>query len=151
METENVKKGRVHQGVNVSKLRRYEGLKQFDLAEKMGVTQQFVSKLEKQPVIGKEYMDKISDALKVTPEVIENMEETPVSVVIENNNYEFENGSNNTGVGVGYVSEINDSKVIHPIEKLLELTKDNASLYERMMANEKEKAALLEKLLNEKK
>lgn len=151
METENVKKGRVHQGVNVSKLRRYEGLKQFDLAEKIGVTQQFVSKLERQPVIGKEYMDKISDALKVTPEVIENMEETPVSVVIENNNYEFENGSNNTGVGAGYVSEINDNKVIHPIEKLLELTKDNASLYERMMANEKEKAALLEKLLNEKK
>lgn len=147
METENVKKGRVHQGVNVSKLRRYEGLKQFDLAEKIGVTQQFVSKLERQPVIGKEYMDKISDALKVTPEVIENMEETPASVVIENNT--FENGSGSTNIG--YASEYNDSKVIHPIEKLLELTKDNASLYERMMANEKEKAALLEKLLNEKK
>lgn len=79
------------------------------------------------------------------------MEETPVSVVIENNNYEFESGSNNNGIGVGYVSEINDNKEIHPVEKLLELSKENASLYERMMANEKEKVALLEKLLGEKK
>ena len=46
---------------------------------------------------------------------------------------------------------MNDNKVIHPVEQILELTKENASLYERMMANEKEKVALLEKLLNEKK
>lgn len=152
METEKVKDSRVHQGVNVSKLRRYVGLKQYDLADKMGVTQQFVSKLERQPVIGREYMDKIADILKVTPEVIENMEETPVSVVIENNTFDFESGSNNNGqVAAGYINELNDNKVIQPIEKLLELTKENASLYERMMANEKEKVALLEKLLNEKK
>lgn len=147
METENEKKTRVHQGSNVSKLRRYEGVKQFDLADKIGVTQQFLSKLERQPVIAKEYMERIADALKVAPEVIENMEETPVSVVVENNT--FENGSGSTNIG--YSSEYNDSKVIHPIEKLLELTKENASLYERMVANEKEKAALLEKLLKERK
>lgn len=151
METENEKKTIVHQGENVRKLRGYEGMKQFDLADKMGVTQQFVSKLERQPVIAREYMERIADALKVAPEVIENMEETPVSVVIENNTYDFESGSNNNGVGSGYISEVNDNKVLHPIEKLLELTKENASLYERMMANEKEKAALLEKLLKEKK
>lgn len=147
METENEKKTIVHQGENVRKLRGYEGMKQFDLADKMGVTQQFVSKLERQPVIAREYMERIADALKVAPEVIENMEETPVSVVVENNT--FENGSGSTNIG--YSSEYNDSKVIHPIEKLLELTKENASLYERMVANEKDKAALLEKLLNEKK
>lgn len=152
METENEKKTKVHQGENVRKLRGYEGMKQFDLADKMGVTQQFVSKLERQPVIAREYMERIADALKVAPEVIENMEETPVSVVVENNTYDFESGSNNNGqLGTGYISELNDNKVLHPIEKLLELTKENASLYERMMANEKEKAELLEKLLNEKK
>lgn len=152
METENEKKLRVHQGMNVRKLRGYEGVKQFDLADKMGVTQQFVSKLERQPVIAKEYMERIADVLKVTPEVIENMEEAPATVVIENNTYDFESGSNNNGQFVtGYISEVNDNKVLHPIEKLLELTKENASLYERMMANEKEKAELLEKLLKEKK
>lgn len=92
-------------------------------------------------------MEKIAAILKVTPEIIENMEETPISIVVENNN--FENGSNNNGIG--YNSEVNDNKIIHPLEQLIELTKENASLYERMIANEKEKAALLEKLLNEKK
>ena len=131
METENVKDSRVHQGANVGKIRRYEGMKQITLANELGVSQQFVSQLEQQKVIGKDYMEKIASILKVAPEVIENMEETQISVVNEN--------------------EVNDNRIIHPVEKIIELTKENASLYERMMANEKEKVALLEKLLNEKK
>ena len=141
METENVKDSRVHQGANVGKIRRYEGMKQITLANELGVSQQ--------KVIGKDYMEKIASILKVAPEVIENMEETPISVVIENNN--FENGSNNSGIGYVNENEVNDNRIIHPVEKIIELTKENASLYERMMANEKEKVALLEKLLNEKK
>ena len=149
METENVKDSRVHQGANVGKIRRYEGMKQITLANELGVSQQFVSQLEQQKVIGKDYMEKIASILKVAPEVIENMEETPISVVIENNN--FENGSNNSGIGYVNENEVNDNRIIHPVEKIIELNKENASLYERMMANEKEKVALLEKLLNEKK
>ena len=149
METENVKDSRVHQGANVGKIRRYEGMKQITLANELGVSQQFVSQLEQQKVIGKDYMEKIASILKVAPEVIENMEETPISVVIENNN--FENGSNNSGIGYVNENEVKDNRIIHPVEKIIELTKENASLYERMMANEKEKVALLEKLLNEKK
>lgn len=147
MNTENVKDSNVHQGANVRRIRRYEGIKQDTLANELGVNQQCISRLEQQPVIKKEYMEKIAAILKVTPEIIENMEETPISIVVENNN--FENGSNNNGIG--YNSEVNDNKIIHPLEQLIELTKENASLYERMIANEKEKAALLEKLLNEKK
>ena len=137
METENVKDSRVHQGANVGKIRRYEGMKQITLANELGVSQQFVSQLEQQKVIGKDYMEKIASILKVAPEVI------------ENNN--FENGSNNSGIGYVNENEVNDNRIIHPVEKIIELTKENASLYERMMANEKEKVALLEKLLNEKK
>lgn len=147
MNTENVKDSNVHQGANVRRIRRYEGMKQDTLANELGVNQQCISRLEQQPVIKKEYMEKIAAILKVTPEIIENMEETPISIVVENNN--FENGSNNNGIG--YNSEVNDNKIIHPLEQLIELTKENASLYERMIAKEKEKAALLEKLLNEKK
>jgi len=142
MNTENVKDSNVHQGANVRRIRRYEGMKQETLANELGVNQQCISRLEQQPVIKKEYMDKIAAILKVTPEVIENMEETPISVVFENN--KFEDGS------IGYIGEVNELNQ-HPVEKILELTKENASLYERMMANEKEKVALLEKLLNEKK
>lgn len=147
MEIENVKDKNVHQGLNVSKIRRYEDVKQEELAEKLGVTQQFISLLEQQREIGRDYLVKIAAILKVAPEVIENMEESPISVVIENNN--FEDGSNNTGIG--YVNEVNDNKIIHPVEKIIELAKESTSLYERMLANEKEKVALLEKLLNEKK
>ena len=142
MNTENVKDRNVHQGTNVRRIRQYEGMKQETLANELGVNQQCISRLEQQPVIKKEYMEKIAAILKVTPEIIENMEETPISVVIENNN--FENG------GIGYIGEVNELNQ-HPLEKIIELTKENTSLYERMLANEKEKAALLEKLLNEKK
>ena len=142
MNTENVKDSNVHQGANVRRIRRYEGMKQDTLANELGVNQQCISRLEQQPVIKKEYMEKIAAILKVTPEIIENMEETPISVVIENNN--FENG------GIGYIGEVNELNQ-HPLEKIIELTKEITSLYERMLANEKEKAALLEKLLNEKK
>lgn len=151
METGNVKGSRVHQGANVSKIRRYEGMKQLALAEELGVSQQFVSQLEQQREIGRDYLEKIASILKMAPEVIENMEDAPISVVIENNNYDFESGSNNNGIGVGYLCEMNDNKEIHPVEKIIELSKENASLYERMLANEKEKVTLLEKLLNEKK
>ena len=121
METENVKDSRVHQGANVGKIRRYEGMKQITLANELGVSQQFVSQLEQQKVIGKDYMEKIASILKVAPEVIENMEETPISVVIENNN--FENGSNNSGIGYVNENEVNDNRIIHPVEKIIELTK----------------------------
>ena len=151
METEKINDTRVHQGANVSKIRRYEGVKQETLAEKLGVTQQLVSWLEQQREIGKDYLVKIAAILNVAPEVIENMEETPVSVVIENNNVDFESGSSNNGVGVGYFPNFNDNKTIHPVEKIIELSKENTTLYERMLANEKEKVALLEKLLTEKK
>ena len=150
METEKINNTRVHQGANVSKIRRYEGVKQETLAEKLGVTQQLVSWLEQQREIGKDYLVKIAAILNVAPEIIENMEEAPVSVVIENNNFEYENGSISSN-NIGYSTEFNDNKTIHPVEKIIELTKENTSLYERMLANEKEKVTLLEKLLNEKK
>ena len=79
-------------------------------------------------------MDKIAAILKVTPEVIENMEEAPISVIFENN--KFESGSNNNAIGCNN-GEINDNRQIHPVEQILELTK--------------QKVALLEKLVNEKK
>lgn len=142
METENVEDKRVHQGANVSRIRKIVGMKQNVLAKELGVSQQFLSRLERQREIGKDYLEKIAAILKVTPEIIENMEESPVSVVIENNN--FENG------GIGYIGEVNELNQ-HPVEKIIELAKESTSLYERMLANEKEKVALLEKLLNEKK
>ena len=51
---------------------------------------------------------------------------------------------------VGMVENQRDNIVNHPVDQQMALNKEQASLYERMLAIEKEKNALLEKLLKEK-
>ena len=72
------------------------------------------------------------------------MEENPTSIVIENNT--FQSGSSNVGI----VENQRDNIVNHPVDQLMVLSKEQASLYERMLTIEKEKNALLEMLLKEK-
>lgn len=76
---------------------------------------------------------------------IQNLEENPTSIVIENNT--FQSGSSNVGV---VEQDHNIENQIHPVDQLMALNKEKSSLYERMLAIEKEKNALLEKLLKEK-
>ncbi|WP_195434927.1 hypothetical protein [Parabacteroides merdae] len=64
--------------------------------------------------------------------------------VIESNT--FQTGSSN----VGMVENQRDNIVNHPVDQQMALNKEHASLYERMLAIEKEKNALLEELLKEK-
>jgi hypothetical protein len=64
--------------------------------------------------------------------------------MIESNT--FQTGSSN----VGMVENQRDNIVNHPVDQQMALNKEQASLYERMLAIEKEKNALLEKLLKEK-
>ena len=64
--------------------------------------------------------------------------------MIESNT--FQTGSSN----VGMVENQRDNIVNHPVDQLMALNKEQASLYERMLTIEKEKNALLEKLLKEK-
>lgn len=145
MKAENTKRKNVHQGDNVRKFRQIMGLKQGVLAEKLGTTQQIVSLIEKKKVIEKETLIRIADILNVSPQLIEELEDSPISIVVENNN--FQSGSLNSGIGC---YEYNDSSTVHPLDKIIELSKENASLYERMMVIEKEKVALLENMLKEK-
>lgn len=64
--------------------------------------------------------------------------------MIESNT--FQTGSSN----VGMVENQRDNVVNHPVDQQMALNKEQASLYERMLAIEKEKNALLEELLKEK-
>ena len=86
--------------------------------------------------------------LNVPCALIENMEGNPLSVVIENNT--FESGSSNQ-LATNPENSMDNNQHIYPFDKIMELNKETANLYERMLAIEKEKSALLEKLLNEKK
>ena len=133
METENIKTRNVHQGANVRKLRRLVGMKQ-----------QAVSRLEQKKVLDEDTLFKVANILHVAPEIIQKLEENPTSIVIENNT--FQSGSSNVGI----VENQRDNIVNHPVDQLMVLSKEQASLYERMLTIEKEKNALLEMLLKEK-
>lgn len=144
METEDIKTGNVHQGANVRKFRQLIGMKQEVLADLLGINQQSVSRIEQKRVIEEDLLVKIANILHISPEIIQKLEENPTSIVIENNT--FQTGSSNVGV----IEQQRDNIVNHPVDQLMELNKEQASLYERMLALEKEKNALLEKLLKEK-
>ena len=144
METENIKTKNVHQGANVRKLRQLVGMKQTTFGEMLGMNQQSVSRLEQKRVLEEDTLFKVANILHVAPDIIRNLEENPTSIVIENNT--FQTGSSKVGV----VENQRDNIVNHPVDQLMALNKEQASLYERMLTIEKEKNALLEKLLKEK-
>ena len=145
METENIKTKNVHQGANVRKLRQLVGMKQTTFGEMLGMNQQSVSRLEQKRVLEEDTLFKVANILHVAPDIIRNLEENPTSIVIENNT--FQTGSSNVGV---VEQDQNIENQIHPVNQLMALNKEQASLYERMLTIEKEKNALLEKLLKEK-
>lgn len=144
METEDIKTRNVHQGANVRKLRQLVGMKQTTFGDLMGMNQQAVSRLEQKKVLDEDTLFKVANILHVAPEIIRKLEENPTSIVIENNT--FQSGSSNVGV----VENQRDNIVNHPVDQLMVLSKEQASLYERMLTIEKEKNALLETLLKEK-
>lgn len=145
-EAEDFKTRYVDQGANIRTLRQILGLKQETVAKGMGMTQQALSRLEQSPVIKEPTLTKIAEILNVSPKIIQEMENHPTSIVIENNT--FQPGSSNTGI---VERDNNDNRTIHPMEKVIELSKENASLFERLLAIEKEKITYLEQLLKEKK
>ena len=115
------------------------------LADMMGITQARVSNYEQKKVLEDEVIEKFTKALNVTPELIRELEEDPVTFIIENNT--FAEGS------VGNIASTNENfgNTYNPIEQILELNNEKTALYERMLELEKEKNALLETLLMDKK
>lgn len=148
-ETEEKTGKNVHQGANVRRLRNIMGVKQSSLAEMLGTTQQKVSRIESQRVIEKDTLLQIANILNVSPKTIEELDENPLSIVIENNNFETGYGSiSNTAIIQN--DQNNENTINNPLDKIMELNKQTTDLFERMLAVEKEKSALLEQLLKKK-
>ncbi|RKS03583.1 helix-turn-helix domain-containing protein [Flavobacterium sp. 102] len=118
-----------HIGRNISRIRELRGMKQEALAIAIGVSQQTISNIEGSEEIEDSMLEKLSSALKVSPEGIKQFSEETVFNII--NNTFTDNSSNNNN----YLCSIN------PLDKILEL-------YERLLKAEKEKIDYLEKLLN---
>lgn len=142
-EAEHKIPGNVNQGANVRKLRQIMGMKQETLAEMLQTTQRVISRIEQRKVIADDTLEKIANALNVSPKIIQELEENPFSLIIENNTFKDGSYMGNGGM-------IENNQQIHPLDKIVEMNKETTALYERMLTVEKEKTALLEQLLREK-
>lgn len=142
-EAEHKIPGNVNQGANVRKLRQIMGMKQETLAEMLQTTQRVISRIEQRKVIADDTLEKIANALNVSPKIIQELEENPLSLIIENNTFKDGSYMGNGGM-------IENNQQIHSLDKIVEMNKETTALYERMLTIEKEKTALLEQLLRKK-
>lgn len=127
-----------HIGRNISRIRELRDMKQDALAIAMGVSQQTISNIEGSETVDEDKLKAIAEVLGVPAEVIKNFSEEAVFNIIGNT---YHNDS---------ASIKNNNCTFNPLDKLLEAFDKNEKLYERLVEAEKEKVALLEKLLSEK-
>ncbi len=144
METQEKTAKNTHHGHAIKRYRHTLGIKQEALATDMGISQALVSFYEQKKVIDDDMINNFAKALNVTPALIKELEEDPVTFIIENNTIE------KGGIaGIYNVGSIHNNP--DPVDRIIELANEKTALYERMLELEKEKNALLEKLLKERK
>ena len=137
METEEKTLKNTHHGHAVKRIRHTLGIKQDALAADVGISQTMISRYEQKKVIEDDMIEKFAKALNISPEFIKEMEEDPVTIIIENSNIE-----NNTGAAGYYIAGDNINN--NPIEKI-------AELFGKLLQAEQKKIELLERLLKDRK
>lgn len=148
MDTQEKTAKNTHHGHAIKRYRHTLGIKQDALAADMGISQALVSFYEQKKEIEDDMIDKFAGALNIAPELIKELEEDPVTIIIENNT--IEKG--------GIIAQIAENNTTHnnpdPTDRIIELANEKTALYERMLELErnmlkleKEKNTLLEKLL----
>lgn len=148
METQERTSKNTHHGHAIKRFRHTLGIKQEVLAAELGISQTLVSNYEQKSVIEDDMIEKFANALNISPKLIKELEEDPVTVIIENNTFEKGNMGN---ISTYYnIENLENTNTYNPIEQIMELCKEKENLYERMLELEKEKNALLEKLLKNK-
>lgn len=130
---------KVHQGRAVKRIREILQVKQETLASELGISQQSVSLLETKETIDPETLEQIAKTLKVPVEAIKNFNEEAAIYNIQNN---YDNANPNYS--------FNNYCTFNPLEKYVETVEKNEKLYEALLKSEREKNALLEKMLGEK-
>ena len=127
-----------HIGRNISRIRELKDMKQEALAYALGLSQQTISAIENSETVEEERLIEIAKVLEVSVEAIKNFSEEAVFNIIGNT---YHNDAS---------SIKNNNCTFNPLDKLLESIEQNTKLYERLLQSEKDKSALLEKLLNQK-
>lgn len=141
----------LHLGKKISRLRELRGMKQETLAEQLGISQQAVSKIEQSQHVEDATLERIGKALGLSSEAIRNFDEEKAIYNIQNN-YEGSHTSN------APYSQYNAHCTFNPLDEYRNevqenkrLVEENKKLYEALLKVEREKVALLERLLNERK
>lgn len=127
-----------HVGRNLQRIRVYLGMKQEALASDLGVSQQEISKTEKQDEIEDGLLTKIAEVLGISTDVIKDFD---VEKAICNiNNYKDATISPGATATV-YAAH---TQQINPLEKVVEL-------YERLLKSEQEKIEILRECIKQGK
>lgn len=108
------------------------GVKQELIANELNMTQQAISKLEQKEQIEDEILERVSKVLSIPLDAIKNLNEDATTSYINT----FYNNQGNGFIANNYT--------FNPIDKIVDL-------YERLLAAEKDKVVMLEKLLEGKK
>ena len=116
---------RRHIGRNIQRFREYLGMKQEALAADLGVSQNIISKIEKEPEIEEGLLNQLASALGISAEVIKDFDVEKAIYNINNiRDNTFEQGSTSI------------AQQFNPVDKIIEL-------YERLLQSEREKIELL--------
>ena len=126
METENKHEKNVHQGRNIKRIRESRGMKQFTLAQLMGISQQAVSQIEQKPVIEEVLLSRMAIVLEVPAEVLREMEDvSDVSYYVENNTFEARDNAQTV-----HAKDYNNYCSLDEIKRLYD---EKETLYERQL------------------
>ena len=138
----------IHHGRNLKRLRESLGIKQDALAAQLGGDwhQKKISTLEGKDVIEQELLEQLAAALKVPVEAIKNYDEDAHITYI--NTFHDDSAKQST-FGPGSILNVNPvEKWLEALDKNEKLHEEVKRLYEALLKTEREKVALLEKMLN---
>lgn len=143
------KKGSKHIGANVRRTREIRGLRQFELANLLGVKPQTVGDYENSKTLRKPTLEKIAEALKVSPEFIEDFNEEAFDKSITNI-INAENVSDVAALQNTYYGETTSN--LFPLNETIEFLKEEVKYYrEQNQQNIEQIKLLLEKLYKKNK
>lgn len=128
----------MHEGRNVKRIREILGIKQDTLASELGLSQQSISQLEQKETIDQELLERISAILNVPVEAIRNFDDQAAINIISNT-------FNNDSFSHNVFSPQNCT--FNPIDKWLEALEEIKRLNEKLLESEKEKVAMLERMM----
>jgi transcriptional regulator with XRE-family HTH domain len=144
---------KIHHGYNVKRLREILSVKQETLASKLGEewTARRVQGLEDKETIEDALLEEVAKALGVTADSIKNFDEEKMFFYIQNNYDSSNQGATNNGPYSFGPQHAYHQCTINPIDELSIFVKKNEALHAELLKVEREKNALLERLLSEKK